>query len=177
MSGQNSTFWDKIAKVDNLHVPDLPMLQFPQNLTQNKKSCYLSCNQKILRAIPLIWNQHWIWVFQKSGTDLQFAVSGLERKEPHGDDELLVALLHQHLQVHQTDFGLFDKGRHFRLEGLHIVRLGLTNNLRKKLEALISHNRSPLQIVAKVAVSGFFVRTHFTPFTFKLHFFRVQPLD
>ena len=34
------TFWDKIAKVDNLHIPDLPMLHFPQNLTQNKKSSY-----------------------------------------------------------------------------------------------------------------------------------------
>ena len=31
---------DKIAKVDNLHIPDLPMLQFPQNLTQNKKYSY-----------------------------------------------------------------------------------------------------------------------------------------
>ena len=52
---------DKIAKVDNLHIPDLPMLQFPQNLTQNKKiqlSCYLSCNLQILRAIPL-WCGLW----------------------------------------------------------------------------------------------------------------------
>ena len=31
---------DKIAKVDNLHIPDLPMLHFPQNLTQNKKYSY-----------------------------------------------------------------------------------------------------------------------------------------
>ena len=30
----------KIAKVDNLHIPDLPMLHFPQNLTQNKKYSY-----------------------------------------------------------------------------------------------------------------------------------------
>ena len=45
---------DKIAKVDNLHIPDLPMLHYPQNLTQNKKysyHVYLSCNPKILRAI------------------------------------------------------------------------------------------------------------------------------
>ena len=31
---------DKIAKVDNLHIPDLPMLHFPQNLTQSKKYSY-----------------------------------------------------------------------------------------------------------------------------------------
>jgi len=31
---------DKIAKVDYLHIPDLPMLHFPQNLTQNKKYSY-----------------------------------------------------------------------------------------------------------------------------------------
>ena len=31
---------NKIAKVDNLHIPDLPMLHFPQNLTQNKKYSY-----------------------------------------------------------------------------------------------------------------------------------------
>ena len=30
----------KIAKVDNLHIPDLPMLLFPQNLTQSKKYSY-----------------------------------------------------------------------------------------------------------------------------------------
>jgi len=31
---------DKTAKVDNLHIPDLPMLHFPQNLIQNKKYSY-----------------------------------------------------------------------------------------------------------------------------------------
>jgi len=31
---------DKVAKVDNLHIPDLPMLHFPQNLTHNKKYSY-----------------------------------------------------------------------------------------------------------------------------------------
>ena len=30
----------KIAKIDNLHIPDLPMLHFAQNLTQNKKPSY-----------------------------------------------------------------------------------------------------------------------------------------
>jgi len=31
---------EKIAKVDNLHIPDFPMLHFPQNLIQNKKYSY-----------------------------------------------------------------------------------------------------------------------------------------
>ena len=31
---------DKIAKVDNLHIPDLSMLLFPKNLKQNKKSSH-----------------------------------------------------------------------------------------------------------------------------------------
>ena len=31
---------DKIAKVYNLHIPDLPMLHFPKILTQNKRYSY-----------------------------------------------------------------------------------------------------------------------------------------
>ena len=78
---------DKIAKVDNLHIPDLPMLHFPQNLTQNKKiqlSCYLSCNPKILRAIPPLFGEKAAWVHEAHDTkqfNLVYVIIGLTHYE------------------------------------------------------------------------------------------------
>ena len=49
---------DKIAKVDNLHIPDLPMLHFPQNLTQNKKYSY----HVTYHLTPKSFEQFLLWV-------------------------------------------------------------------------------------------------------------------